>query len=57
MTIPNPLRAVWGYMRGDDIKAANARAVAAHAAQVALPAGQAPIAASAPAPTREGQIP
>jgi hypothetical protein len=43
--MPNPLRAVWGYLRGDDLKAAAARAAAAHAAyaaQAALPAAQAP---------------
>jgi hypothetical protein len=43
MTIPNPLRAVRGYLRGDDLKAADARAIAVHAAQTALPAGQAPV--------------
>ena len=43
MIIPNPFRAVWGYLRGDDLKAADARAIAAYAAQTALPAGQAPV--------------
>jgi hypothetical protein len=38
-TIPNPVRALWGYLHGDDLKAADARAVAHHAAR---PAGRAP---------------
>jgi len=52
MTIPNPFRAVWGYLRGDDLKAADARAIAAHAEQTALPAGQAPVTPSARVPAR-----
>ena len=33
--IPNPLRAVWSYLRGDDLKAADQRAVNAHTARTA----------------------
>jgi hypothetical protein len=44
--IPNPFRAVWGYLRGDDLKAADERAIAAHAALVrgAAREGSAPLA-------------
>ena len=48
--ISNPLRAMWGYLRGDDLKAADARAVAAHAA---LAAGRAP----APEEATSAQVP
>jgi hypothetical protein len=56
-TITNPVRALWSYLRGDDLKAADARAVAHRAA---LPAGQAPAAAetaSAPVATRGADTP
>lgn len=32
MKIPNPVRAVWRCMRGEDIKEATRRAIAAYAA-------------------------
>ena len=35
MRMLNPARAIWRYMRGDDIREANARAIAAHAAEEA----------------------
>ena len=41
ITFTNPLRALWGYLRGDDLKAADARSVAAGPA---LPAERAPAA-------------
>ena len=47
--IPNPFRAVWGYMRGDDIKAADERAIAAHAALVLGAAREGSAVAAAPA--------
>jgi len=31
----NPARAIWRYMRGDDIREANAQTIAAHAAEAA----------------------
>ena len=40
ITITNLTRAVWGYLHGDDIKAADARAIAANMA-AAGPAGPA----------------
>jgi hypothetical protein len=35
MRMLNPVRAIWRYMRGDDIREADTRAIAAHAAEAA----------------------
>ena len=45
MKIPNPVRAVWRFMRGEDIKDANRRAIAANVARNEV----APVAPATPA--------
>lgn len=55
MWITNPARAILRYMRGEDIKEANDRTIAANlalAAGATAAAGSAPATGNAPAPER-----
>jgi len=59
MTFLNPARAVWHYLRGEDIKAADRRAIEANAALATAgraaatsPVGSVPGAKQAPSGTR-----
>ena len=53
MTLSNPLRMLWRFMRGDDIRESNERAVAAYTAAAHAAAGAGNPSPEAPAPDGE----